>query len=241
MKSERPASEPRSAEEPVCPICRDKGWLSPDVPYDHPDFGIPIPCRCQKAQRNQRLMRFCRLPSNTVHMTFDSFVPRPGLEDAVRWAKAMADGERTVGRLTIMGHVDRGKTHLAVAIVRRWIERGVPAKYARVPDMLAELRRGFDPDSPHSYYYEYQRLKDVPLLLLDDLGMEKQSDWALEQLDNLIDHRIVEGLPFIATTNSPMNELPHRLASRLQRKVPNLPAVVLMLKVGEYRLCPEGS
>jgi hypothetical protein len=54
------------------------------------------------------------------------------------------------------------------------------------------------------------------LLILDDLGTEKLTDWAAEKLDTLIDHRYIKGLPLVVTTNVPAAQLSPRIASRLQ-------------------------
>jgi len=65
-------------------------------------------------------------------------------------------------------------------------------------------------------------LGNVPLLVLDDLGTEKKSPFACEQLQKIVDHRARSSLPLVVTTNKPLNQLPNddegRIASRLQRE-----------------------
>ena len=58
---------------------------------------------------------------------------------------------------------------------------------------------------------------NVPLLVLDDLGVEYRTDWVQEKLDTIIDYRLMQGLPLVVTTNKPLDELPFRIASRLKR------------------------
>ncbi len=76
-------------------------------------------------------MALCQLPINTVGMTFETFEQRPGTEQAYNAALAIANEE--IEWLTLAGPCDQGKTHLAVAAVRRWLDRGRPARYAYVP------------------------------------------------------------------------------------------------------------
>lgn len=59
------------------------------------------------------------------------------------------------------------------------------------------------------------RCKFTSLLILDDLGAQRNTDWALEQLDSLIDHRYVCEKLTIFTTNLTSKQLPARIASRL--------------------------
>lgn len=108
-------------------------------------------------------------------------------------------------------------THLAVAICRRWLQRGKPARYAFVPLLLEELRRGFREEGDRSYEARFDRFLNVPLLVMDDLGAEHRTPWVQEKLDTIIDYRLMNGLPLVVTTNTPVDELPFRIGSRLRR------------------------
>lgn len=178
------------------------------------------------------MMKMCQLPARSEDWTFEMFrMPTDSLRDAYDVALQLAGETDDVKWLTLLGDWDRGKSHLLVAICRRWLARGKPARYAYVPLLLKELRRGFDDKG------EYDRLFDffckVPLLALDDLGVEKQTPWVMEELDTIIDFRYVNGLPLVVTSNLAMDELPPRIASRLQRESW---CRVIDIKAPEHRL-----
>jgi len=205
------------------------------VELGHPDFGLLVRCECMKeadeAERRARFLRLCRLPAATEDRTFEKFEPRPGLEKAIQAAQQVAAGK--LRWLTLMGGVDTGKSHLAMAIARKWLEQGKPARYAAVPVFLDELRRGYHPDADMSYDQEFYFYQNVDLLVLDDLGMECPTPWAQEKLDMLVNYRYENALPLVVTTNLPMDQISPRIASRLQRtdfgRVVNIKAL-------EYRL-----
>jgi len=102
--------------------------------------------------------------------------------------------------LALAGPVGTGKTHMAYAIGNRLIETGLAAEAWVVVDMLEKLRPGGEPGLG-------QRLRDTDLLILDDLGAGKASEWAVEQMTALIDARIRERRRTIITTNVPEPEL----------------------------------
>lgn len=228
LKGSKKASGSHSKPEFNCIVCKDAGWV---LDKD----GQTIRCMCvrdeDQKRRYKRYIAKCGLPSDTEHMTFENFKRSPALKEAFNAALQLA-GEKDLKWLTLMSDVDRGKTHLAIAICRRWLARGKPARYAYVPLLLDELRLGFE-SRDESYNERYQFFMKVPLLVLDDLGVESSTPWVQEKLDTIIDYRAVHGLSLVVTTNKPMDELPVRIASRLQRH-PH--GKVVVISGPEYRL-----
>ena len=203
-------------------------------------YGKAVRCSCQKEKDRLKRMsihlQFCNLPVNTEHMTLDNFkAGSKSLRQALDLAKQIAVGG-PMNWLTLLGKVDRGKTHLAVGICRAWLERGVAARYVYVPILLKELREGFD-DSDRNFSNRLSHFLNVPLLVLDDLGVQKTTPWAQEQLQTIVDYRFMEGLALVVTSNKPIDEIPgddeSRIASRLQRN-PN--GAIVVIESGEYRL-----
>ena len=199
-----------------------------------PDYRRVVVCMCRKEQveldRMAAMVKLCNLPEATAGWTFDSFEVNDQLREVYDAALQLAE-EQGIKWLTLMGDWDRGKSHLLVAVCRRWLARGKAARYAYVPLLLKELQAGFGKEG------EYERLFgffcNVPLLALDDLGVEKRSDWAMQELDTIVDYRYVHALPLMVTTNLALDELPPRIASRLQRFQPGK---VLSINAPEYRL-----
>ena len=138
-----------------CQICQDSHFIHPVKDDGKPDYSSVIPCQCvaEKLEREkyQRMLRICELPPGTEQMNFDNFVVYPDLKEAYEAALAMAEGRSATNWLTFMSDTDRGKTHLLVSICRHWIEQRKPARYAYVPLLLDELRRGFQQGRDYSY------------------------------------------------------------------------------------------
>lgn len=165
--------------------------------------------------RRERYIRLCALPSGTEDMTFDKFQKFSDINEALTAARQVAAGK--LKWLTLLGGVDLGKTHLAIAVCREWLKGGHPARYAYVPILLDELRRGFSHTGELSYDSQFQFFRNVELLVLDDLGTESSTPWVQEKLDTIIDYRWTHKLPLVVTSNLAIDELPIRIASRLQR------------------------
>lgn len=145
------------------------------------------------------------------------------------WADTAADDLLAAGFLVLTGGIGTGKTHQAYGALRRIAESG-PRRFEMIattaPDMYGRLRPG---GSDKGTEAELKRLCRIPLLLLDDLGTEKLSEWTEEATYRLVNERYNECLPLIITTNFPVRSasgdpspdlvtrLGDRLASRLSQ------------------------
>lgn len=220
-KNTRPARKNTSAESGYeCPICRDLHYVHPHREDGKVDYSRVVSCQCaverHEREKRQAVLRMCEVPPGTEHMTFENFKVRPGLEEAYQAALGVAE-ESTGDWLTLISDVNRGKTHLVIATCRRRVAQGKPARYAYVPLLLEELRRGFRHEGDYSYESRFDFFLNVPLLALDDLGTEHQTDWVREKLDTIIDYRLTHGLGLIVNANVTLEELNFRIRSRLER------------------------
>lgn len=235
-------------EEYSCPICHDAHFVHPLKDNGKPDYSRVVPCQCVREQiereRMQSLFRYCELPAETTHMTLENFKVTPELQEAYDSALKLAEDTGEIRWLTLMAGTDRGKTHLGIAVCRHWLRGGKPARYAYVPLLLEELRRGFREEGDRSYEARFDRFLNVPLLVLDDLGVEHEKQapsgqsWVREKLDTIIDYRLVQGLPLVVTTNCPLDELPFRIDSRLKR-APH--SKVVVIDAPEFRKRRKGG
>jgi DNA replication protein DnaC len=108
-----------------------------------------------------------------------------------------------------------GKTHLAVATALEIRERNGSVYFAVVPDLLDHLRATFDPARGVAYDDRFNQIRGAPLLVLDDLGTENTTPWAREKLYQIINHRYVERLLTIVTSNQSHDKIDERILSRL--------------------------
>ena len=209
----------------ACPICKGIGWVSKRVPLGHPDFGEAFPCRCQNTEdpnaRAAALLRYSNL-GPLARKTFDSTHSDGPLNDdgsrqLFKTALDAATGfaENPSGWLTLTGPSGSGKTHLAVAIANRSIERGQPTIFIVVADLLDHLRSTYSPDHPVSYDELFDQVREVPLLVLDDLGAQSATTWAQEKLFQVFNHRFNAALPTVITIRGPLQRLDEMLRSRI--------------------------
>lgn len=185
-------------------ICRSKdawGRVRYDVPYTH------CPVRMEKVANEtpfDRLLSYSRLSEKQRGQTFEAF-NRDGVSLDVRRARLMAMGAAEDGAwLTLGGRRGAGKSHLAAAIaIEVMRKKGQQAYFRLVSEMLDDLRHGYD-DGEHDAQMSF--LKEVPCLILDDLGKERSTPAACDFLYQIIDARYRERRQVIVTTNAMSKE-----------------------------------
>lgn len=248
------ATFPTAQTSEVCDTCHGMGFL-----VDRTDLNLPVtmPCECTKrkiaarAAAEEQYRRdllsyrlrqsFGRLADCTL-TSFDLDRPlasltwggatwkadeqREMLRRALERAAAYANG--APGWLYLVGPCGAGKSHLAAAIVNELVYGGATAAYASVPELLAFIRSGFKDNTADE---RLNLLKGVDVLVLDDLGTEQGTEWALEQLFVLINHRYLEDRTTIITSNLQLAEQPARIASRIAEV-----ADEIVLPVADYRM-----
>lgn len=202
-----------------CEICGDRGFLRYEVAVDHPLFGKVYECECRKRDQAQERLEKLRKLSNLNAFSASSFQDFdesiPGTQLAFEEALSFA-GDPTHRWLVLSGPVGVGKTHLAVAIAQHAIEQNSMAAYfAAVPDLMDHLRSSFAPGSEEGYDERFEEIRTAQLLVLDDLGTENATPWAQEKLYQIINHRYVDRLPTVITTNVDIHSIDDRIASRM--------------------------
>ena len=107
-----------------------------------------------------------------------------------------------------------GKTHLAAAVAHQVKENGNSVLFLSVSELLDHLRATFDPKMGVRLDIRFQQIKDVSLLVLDNLGMESATPWAREKMHQLFNHRFLLRLPTLITTNLMQENVEPRLRAR---------------------------
>ncbi|MGA9398819.1 MAG: AFG1/ZapE family ATPase [Anaerolineaceae bacterium] len=210
--------------DPNCPICKGIGFISRDLPVNHPDFGKVQVCECRKdqvtASFRSRLYEMSNLDA-LKDLTFSTFQPR-GRDN---FSKSQADSVETAfittrrfaenlnGWLFIWGGYGCGKTHLAAAIANAAVAKNIPTLFLTVPDLLDSLRFTFDSEKI-TFEERFEEIRNIPLLILDDFGTQNMTSWALEKLFQIINYRYINHLPLVVTSNQTVELIEGRLRSR---------------------------
>lgn len=142
--------------------------------------------------------------------TFESFEreANPKAYDiALDYAQNFETYKRRGQGLVFIGEFGTGKTHLAAAIANYLIQRKVPVVFGTLAGLLREVKKTYDEDSIVSTEQIENRLKKVDLLIIDDLGKEKVTDWVLEKFYEIVNFRYENYMPFVITTNLTLKEI----------------------------------
>lgn len=226
---------------PVCETCGGFGVVTKDVPVGHEDFGKSFPCPSCKTGIQRKRDALMRLSNLEHHQgkTFDTFrVEIHGLNDSqqftlrIAFDQARLYAENLKGWLLMQGGCGVGKTHLAAAIAHTAVEHGVKTIFATAPDLLDYLRATYAPNADATYDQQFDNMKNVPLLVIDDLGAESPTQWAQEKLYQLLNHRYTTRLATVITTNIELNRFEERIASRLLDTDLVMP---MIMKLPDYR------
>jgi DNA replication protein DnaC len=185
-----------------CPQCGGLGLLKGER------GSYPCPCQ-QEASRKARVKRI-GIPEAFADCTLENYIAGPhsyhALMTSKRYVEEFIPGKTRLG-LLFTGTVGVGKTHLAVGIVRKLAEiKGVETLMVDMRKMFDSLRVSYDRRDEHSQESHGQILRPIfknDLILMDELGAAKPSDWVTEIIEYVIGTAYNRALPMIATTNLP--------------------------------------
>lgn len=182
-----------------------------------PKFTWAIPCDCTGSDRASRSMARARIPRRYEHCDFENF--DTDLWDlstdpsATVWNRSLANVKVVVEAfarnypaggetgLLLMGSCGAGKTHLAVSALRQLMLRGHGARFYDYRELLKEIQASYDPDHPISEMGVLEPVLETEVLLIDDIGASKPSDWALDTMGHILNKRYNENRVTLLTTN----------------------------------------
>lgn len=216
-----------------CPLCQDTGVVD------------GRPCQCEQRRWLEQRFQHAQLPSRLREQTFGRFSldwysaskrtpigvsERENALNVLRAcqtfvAKVMEDLHSAPG-LFITGSSGLGKTFLCSAICQALSENGIISLYSTYSDLLSNIKAGFDTGSG-GVTALVETARNVPVLILDDLGAEYTTEFAISCLFDIINHRRNARLPLVVSSNLTLSEVAtrydQRICSRLGEVCQTLP------------------
>lgn len=194
--------------EETCARCHGTGW----VVTERDGISGAERCDCAARERVRHVEDRAGIPPLYRRASFDNFLLPEANEIAHRALGRVMGNVRTYTRefpygekpgLLLIGETGTGKTHLAVAALRILISRGFDGVFFDYLNLLDRIRASYDKASGETDREAFRVAMEAEILLLDDLGSQRLTEWTEDTLTSIITSRCNNKKALIATTNLP--------------------------------------
>ena len=232
---------------PACELCDDTTWKTITVD----GVARVTRCDCVQARAVEQHLKDARIPPRYQRCSLDNFVTYDNeqLLSALRIARRFIEEFPHAQKgLMLIGPPGIGKTHVAVAVLRESIRRtGLRGVYHDTRALLREIRATYDPTLTAVESDVLRPVMQADLLVLDDLGAERMTDWVEETMSSIVNTRYNERRLTIFTSNyenipdeGDMNSLLVRVGFRLHSRL-NEMCEFLEYDGCDYRTLPPNA
>jgi DNA replication protein DnaC len=230
-----------------CAICDDTGWKTIEVD----GVSRVTRCECMRESAAARRLAEARIPRRYQHCDLANYTAyNEKLTKALQHATRLAEGFPVVERgLLLLGPPGVGKTHLAVAILRQVITaRGARGIFYDTRDLLRMIRSTYDQTNQVAEVDVLRPVIEADMLVLDDLGAEKTSEWVEETLNLIVNARYSARRTTVFTSNyeekgddtSDPDSLLCRIGYRMRSRLHEM-CELLDLDGADYRQLPPNG
>lgn len=229
-----------------CELCDDTGWK----PVDENGVRRVVRCECRRELAGRQLLASANIPKRYQHCTIANFTAyNEKLEKAAESARRVAATFPAVAQgLFLEGQPGVGKTHLAVAVLKQVIQTtGARGIFYDTRDLLRLIRSTYDASTRTTELEVLRPVMTAELLVLDDLGAEKTSEWVEETMNLIVNTRYNERRLTIFTSNYPdipddtdPNALLFRVGHRMRSRLHEM-CEFLELDGADYRMLPTNG
>jgi DNA replication protein DnaC len=251
-----------AAASPACPKCRGRGWII----HERDGISAAERCSCMIAARASDALEQAQIPLNYRQRSFEDFnvnwPPIPGhqLGNSFQQARRYVDDFPANPKPGLMwiGGTGTGKTHLAVAVLKALIRKGFSGLFFDYQNLLERIRSSYNETSGASDREAYRSALEAEILLLDDFGAHRVTDWVEDTVTSIITWRCNHQKPTLITTNladpdagaspSRRNELggvelrdtiEKRVGPRARSRLFEMCKIIRMPAIGDYRVRPN--
>ena len=224
-----------------CVECRDIGWLVEQ--RDGVEVAVECPS-CRSRLRERELLERAQIPPRYFDRGFDVYSTQnltqiDALKKAIDYVESYPDVRRG---LLFLGPCGVGKTHLSVALLKAIVkDKQATGQFVDEAELLRRLQYSYGPDSPDTEREVLLPLMDVDLLVWDDLGTGRPTDWVRETIRMVINHRYTYRKQTIISSNWPLKgsagkswggrkpaeaTLPERIGTRLFSRIMEMCEIV---------------
>lgn len=187
-----------------CVVCEDTGFVNGND-------GL-LPCKCKKEKLIKENLLKSEIPLRFKNKNFQSYKTKhedgkdiPGRElNIEKMQKYISIFQKTKQGLILFGKSGTGKTHLAVSVLKELINQGYTGMFYNSVDLLSDIKSSFNQKQGEDAKTEseiFKKTQSADILLIDDMGVDKVSEWVRQTFYAIINKRYQDEKAVIITTN----------------------------------------